>query len=145
MKKACFFQQNFQIILIETIHRKKYLIVSSDKESNTYDIINKESDIDGNNLSRTVVGFTDDWIESLMDKWKEFVEDFSDKGENVKDTNRTVADFIDDLIKSLFDSWGEYVDEFSGSDDREVGCCLGYQKSLKCYNKLNNLGGSQQR
>lgn len=110
--------------MIETIHRKKYLIVSSDKESNTYDIINKESDIDGNNLSRTVVGFTDDWIESLMDKWKEFVEDFSDKGENVKDTNRTVADFIDDLIKSLFDSWEEYVDEFSGSDDREVGSCL---------------------
>ena len=90
-------------------------------------MINKE--IDDNELSRTLVGFKDDWIESLMDKWKEFVEDFLDSGktdENVKDTNRTAAEFIDDLIKSLFDSWGEYVDEFSGSDDREVGYCLGY-------------------
>ena len=109
------------------MHRKKYLVVSSDNESNIYDMINKE--IGGNESSRTVVGFKD-WIESLMDKWKEFVEDFLDSGktdENVKDTNRTAAEFIDDLIKSLFDSWGEYVDEFSGSDDREVGCCLGYK------------------
>ena len=111
--------------MIETTQRKKFLIVS-DSDSNI-DIIKKlkNKKTDGDNLSRTLVGFKfiDDWIESLMDKWKEFVEeilDFGDNGENVKDTNRTAVDFVDDLIESLFDSWDEYVDEFSGSDDREV-------------------------
>ena len=120
-----FFLSNFQTVLIETMNRKKFLIVS-DVES-SIDIIKqfKKKEIDGDDLSRTVVGFKfiDDWIESLMEKWKEFVEDitaFGDNDENVKDTNRTAADFIDDLIESLVDSWEEYVDEFSGSDDREV-------------------------
>ena len=111
--------------MIETTQRKKFLIVS-DSDSNI-DIIKKfkNKKTDGDNLSRTLVGFKfiDDWIESLMDKWKEFVEgilDFGDNDENVKDTNRSAVEFVDDLIESLFDSWDEYVDEFSGSDDREV-------------------------
>ena len=111
--------------MIETTQRKKFLIVS-DSDSNI-DIIKKlkNKKTDGDNLSRTLVGFKfiDDWIESLMDKWKELVEgilDFGDNDENVKESNRTAVEFVDDLIESLFDSWDEYVDEFSGSDDREV-------------------------
>ena len=103
--------------MIETLHRKKYLIVI-DSESNIDETKNEKNE-EEKESSRTEVEFMDDWIESLRDKWRDFVEDNEDK---IKETNRTGAEFLDDLVELLSDSWAEYVDEFSGSGDREVGC-----------------------
>jgi len=106
--------------LIETLHRKKYLIVS-DSESNIDETKNRKNDVKEES-SRTEVEFMDDWIESLRDKWRDFVEDISSTVNNenkIKETNRTGAEFLDDLFEILSDSWAEYVDEFSGSGDRE--------------------------
>ena len=105
------------------MHRKKYLIVS-DSESNIDETKNRKNDVKEES-SRTEVEFMDDWIESLRDKWRDFVEDISSTVNNedkIKETNRTGAEFLDDLFEILSDSWAEYVDEFSGSGDREVGC-----------------------
>ena len=85
---------------------------------------NKKNDVKEES-SRTEFEFMDDWIESLRDKWRDFVEDISSTVNNedkIKETNRTGAEFLDDLFEILSDSWAEYVDEFSGSGDREVGC-----------------------
>ena len=87
-------------------------------ESNI-DETNKKKNEEEKESSGTEVEFMDDWIESLRDKWRDFVEDNEDK---IKETNRTGAEFLDDLVELLSDSWAEYVDEFSGSGDREVGC-----------------------
>ena len=102
--------------MIETLHRKKYLIVS-DGESNIDKTKNKKNDVKD---SSAEIEFVDDWIESLLDKWRDFVEDNNE--DKMKETNRTGAEFLDDLFKTLHDSWAEYVDEFSGSGDREVRC-----------------------
>ena len=102
--------------MIETLHRKKYLIVS-DSESNIDKTKNKKYDVKD---SSAEIEFVDDWIESLLDKWRDFVEDKNE--DKMKETNRTGAEFLDDLFKTLHDSWAEYVDEFSGSGDREVRC-----------------------
>ena len=89
-----------------------------DSESNIDETKNEKNE-EEKESSRTEVEFMDDWIESLRDKWRDFVEDNEDK---IKETNRTGAEFLDDLVELLSDSWAEYVDEFSGSGDREVGC-----------------------
>ena len=95
-----------------------------DSESNI-DETKNEKNKEEKESSRTEVEFMDDWIESLRDKWRDFVEDISSTVNNedkIKETNRTGAEFLDDLVELLSDSWAEYVDEFSGSGDREVGC-----------------------
>ena len=97
----------------------------SDSEANIDGTKNKKNDVKEESSRTEEVQFIDDWIESLRDKWRDFVEDISstlNKEDKIKETNRTGAEFLDDLFDSLFDSWTEYVDEFSGSGDREVRC-----------------------
>ena len=97
----------------------------SDSEANIDGTKNKKNDVKEESSRTEEVQFIDDWIESLRDKWRDFVEDVSSTLNNedqIKETNRTGVEFLDDWLKSLSDSWAEYVDEFSGSGDREVRC-----------------------